>query len=422
MLPTMKKNKRVLCAIITATAVNLTAVAPAYAAARELPSELPRSPAPNPPAANDPIYNQKQKPNFNKLAKKIAKNPANIRKILNPYSFGGSLALDLIVDQVGKLIDSGGEIKWKDKDGRDIDPDDVNDATPSGHTNTQIIPPGTHPYEFAFDGQSFSTAEEAHRYIIRDYLTKNGLRHTRRDDGIYYSHLKIYLGKSSYISGGIGIFEVFVQNVANKHAKYSNDVGGNPVTYSGQIYYRGEILDKTVEVSPSFQQDLVKQLESVLESAYDQQLSSDTDPMLDPKEEATADAKEQAKADAKEQANAKADPKPQELPTFCDWAAPVCGLIDWLKEEPQLPEPTKPKLVENDTSWLAPAEKSWVNFGSATCPQDIIIPIQFGNNTQNITISYVPFCKFAQMIKPAVILGAYLSALMIIVGGRQREG
>lgn len=511
----MRKNKRaVLCAIITATAVNLTAVAPAYAAARELPKPT----LPNPPAANDETY---KKPDFKKLSKQVAKNSKNLKKVFkNPYQWGGQLALEKVIDQVGKLMESAGEVQWKDKDGNTVDIDDPNadtdNARPSGSKKTQSTPPGAYPYEFAFDGQGFDTAEAVHQYITTTYLKKEGLKRTRRSDGLYYDRINVYFKRTPV---GIGQFVSSVQ-VANEKAKYKNNVGGTLVQFYGTIYYKGELSEKNTEVSPDFQQDLVDQIEDVLKKAYNEapagpetktqplrefenapqgpQTKPDTkkgtdkdkdpskkpnpddktkpDTKKDPNDDTEADPDKNPDPDKDPDADPKKDPddkedtdetpfenpKPNprpdinpnpgwggsspdrtsdrrpdrkddkdpqpnpetkfELPTFCDWATPVCGFIDWLKEEPQLPEPTKPKLVEYDDSWLAPAEKSWVNFGSATCPQDIIIPIQFGNNSQNITISYVPFCKFAQMIKPAVILGAYLSALMIIVGGRQREG
>lgn len=114
--------------------------------------------------------------------------------------------------------------------------------------------------------------------------------------------------------------------------------------------------------------------------------------------------------------------KPFELPAFCDWASKVCEFIDWVNQEP--PETKKPEvgeITEDDIDWRQYAERKWLNFGNAQCPQDVRIPVQWMTVQQDIVISYVPFCKFATMIKPAVILGAYISALMIISVGRQRE-
>ncbi|OOR86211.1 virulence factor TspB C-terminal domain-related protein, partial [Moraxella bovis] len=103
-------------------------------------------------------------------------------------------------------------------------------------------------------------------------------------------------------------------------------------------------------------------------------------------------------------------------------AKPVCDFIDWVKQEPpEIEKPEVGEIKEDDIDWRQYAERKWLNLGNAQCPQDVRIPVQWMNVKQDLVISYVPFCRFATMIKSAVILGAYISALMIISVGRQRE-
>jgi|GEM_PF-4639795 len=139
-----------------------------------------------------------------------------------------------------------------------------------------------------------------------------------------------------------------------------------------------------------------------------------------------------AKEKAKEAAAAKPEAKPFELPAFCSWATVVCDYIDWVKteygsakewvkREPEALAPEPVQVQDMDIGdWQGKAEAGYVSFESQ-CPADVLIPVQLMGASQTLTISYAPFCHFAGLIRYAVILGAWISGLLIISGGRSRE-
>lgn len=115
------------------------------------------------------------------------------------------------------------------------------------------------------------------------------------------------------------------------------------------------------------------------------------------------------------------------FPDFCTWAKPVCDWLKWTKEQyeeflkkPELED--EPIDLEDDRKiqWQDKVEKSYVSF-NGQCPANVNIPLSWGGSTTTLQLSYEPFCRFATLIKPAFILGAWISALMIISGGRTKE-
>ena len=140
-----------------------------------------------------------------------------------------------------------------------------------------------------------------------------------------------------------------------------------------------------------------------------------------------------AQTDAISQTDPDTGEKSLKLPTFCGWAGTVCEYMDWVKGEYQTtidwfktepaPPPAEPVAVIDDVdigNWQEKANAGYVQFGGQ-CPTDVNIPINYMGASTNLSISYAPFCQFASMIKPAVILGAWISAMLIISGGRARE-
>lgn len=113
-------------------------------------------------------------------------------------------------------------------------------------------------------------------------------------------------------------------------------------------------------------------------------------------------------------------PKDFELPAFCSWATKVCDFIDWVKSDPRPAHDGTLSESTKDYDWQSKANGSYVNFGGS-CPAPVQIPISYMGASTDLTISYTPFCQFATMIKPAVILSAYIAGLMIISGGRTKE-
>ena len=148
--------------------------------------------------------------------------------------------------------------------------------------------------------------------------------------------------------------------------------------------------------------------------------------------QARAEAAEKA---AKDAAAAKPEAKPFELPAFCSWATVVCDYTVWVKEEygkakdwvKRSPDDTPAELmpIDDDPSGIGnifqdKAEAGYVSFESQ-CPNDVLIPVELMGASQTLTISYTPFCHFASLIRYAVILGAWISGLLIVTGGRSRE-
>lgn len=121
------------------------------------------------------------------------------------------------------------------------------------------------------------------------------------------------------------------------------------------------------------------------------------------------------------------------LTGFVDWwkaqwttfSTAITDFNTWVRAEPDTaslqPEPvevTEGTLVDG---WQDKANAGYVNLGATQCPSDVLIPISYMGASTNLSISYVPFCHFASIIRYAVILGAWVAALMIISGGRTRE-
>lgn len=153
-------------------------------------------------------------------------------------------------------------------------------------------------------------------------------------------------------------------------------------------------------------------------------------------EKAVADAKEKQAAAERAADKAKAEAaKPFELPAFCSWASVVCdytkwvkdeygNMSRWLKEEPT-PSPAELMPIDDDTGGLGDIFKDKANAGyvsfQSQCPDNVLIPVSLMGASQTLNISYAGFCHFASLIRPAVILGAWISGLLIISGGRARE-
>lgn len=146
-----------------------------------------------------------------------------------------------------------------------------------------------------------------------------------------------------------------------------------------------------------------------------------------------AAAKERAEAAEKAAEKAKIEAKPFELPAFCTWASVVCEYTQWVKQEytttkewvTRTPEDLAPVPVpiddgEDFLGWQEKATAGYVQF-DGQCPADVQIPISFMGASSDLSLSYVPFCHFASLIKFAVITGAWIGGLMIISGGRSRE-
>lgn len=294
----------------------------------------------------------------------------------------------------------------------------------TSHTDTQTTHGGAGGvigYDYIYRGTAYSSPEEVKAQMIRT-IEENGWKFSRQSDGYYYQHWYVNMQTKTM---------AFYAQVAKKDdpvCARMNDRCGWSTSFYGEIVPIGKTNERTIVSTKEKARDialdkvindLIDKHEQELKSAIPQELPQDKDkpkPVPVPNE-ATDEATQPHTPTAP-----KDTPEPFEASKFCTWATPVCNFMDWVKQEPPQIEKTKVgEIKEDDIDWRQYAERKWLNFGNAQCPQDVRIPVQWMTVQQDIVISYVPFCKFATMIKPAVILGAYISALMIISVGRQRE-
>lgn len=103
-----------------------------------------------------------------------------------------------------------------------------------------------------------------------------------------------------------------------------------------------------------------------------------------------------------------------ELPPFCSWASKVCDFIDWVKTEP--PEPPESGEVDvqipDSNMHEGILERLYINM-PAQCPPDPILEFMGAK----IPFPMSVFCQFAEMMKPLILLFAYIKGLSIIGNG-----
>lgn len=102
-----------------------------------------------------------------------------------------------------------------------------------------------------------------------------------------------------------------------------------------------------------------------------------------------------------------------DLPTFCNWATPICSFVEWFKDDSAIPEPEKHEVREFDKSKLPTSPE--FNF-KANCPVPKTFNINLGMASTQISLPYDYFCSFAIDVRPFVILAAWLNACYIFVG------
>lgn len=104
-------------------------------------------------------------------------------------------------------------------------------------------------------------------------------------------------------------------------------------------------------------------------------------------------------------------------PSFCSWASVVCDFIDWVRSDDFLKKP----LVPPDVPYVdkLPQAKTWSSgLGEGACPSPTTLPIEFSGYKTSVEISHQPFCDFAGLIRPVVIVIATILAAYIAGGFR----
>lgn len=295
-------------------------------------------------------------------------------------------------------------------------------------------------YDYIYSGVAYSSPEQV-RALMLQQIDKNGWKLSRQSDGYYYQHWVVNMQNKT-----MRLYAHVAQKNDPACAKLNNRCGWH-TDFTGYIVPIGDINNKTFYNTKEKARDIaINKVINDLIDKHEEELKtaiptgagtgtgvgSDAGVGVGTGTDAgvgTGSGTDTGSQEATDEATQvqprpipKDPPKPFEVPKFCTWASSVCNFMDWVKQEPPQIEKTKVgEIKEDDIDWRQYAERKWLNFGNAQCPQDVRIPVQWMTVQQDIVISYVPFCKFATMIKPAVILGAYISALMIISVGRQRE-
>ncbi len=102
-----------------------------------------------------------------------------------------------------------------------------------------------------------------------------------------------------------------------------------------------------------------------------------------------------------------------EFPVFCKWASVVCTFIDWMRAEPELPEPQEIPHEEIDPATLVEDFDS--GLGDGSCPANVVVEI----NGTTYEYDWSPACGVASnVIKPIFITIGLFIAAVIITGFR----
>ncbi|MDC5516948.1 hypothetical protein NRA64_09090 [Acinetobacter baumannii] len=105
-----------------------------------------------------------------------------------------------------------------------------------------------------------------------------------------------------------------------------------------------------------------------------------------------------------------------DLPSFCSWAEPVCNFINWMKSD-DLGEQEQYDLTPKQID-LTQVNAREFNFGSAQCPANQSLDIDFGLVHKQVPIPLDNLCLFLMKIRPYLIAISYLGAAFIVTKGR----
>lgn len=102
-----------------------------------------------------------------------------------------------------------------------------------------------------------------------------------------------------------------------------------------------------------------------------------------------------------------------DFPKFCSWAAVVCDFIDWVKEEPDLPE--EDSEIEHEPLDIGWTPYALVNF-DASCPPDLPLELNIIGSPISTVFPLTPFCTFFSGIQPFVLLLGMFLSVKIVAG------
>lgn len=180
----------------------------------------------------------------------------------------------------------------------------------------------------------------------------------------------------------------------------------------------------SMEVMTNTALDMLEQglLDTQLESAADPKQfgANESDPLggssptPDPETDPTPDPDPETDPDGESPTPAP-EAEPFELPPFCAWATKVCDFIDWVQTPPSDPEDGAGDIeVEkpDPDMHVGILERLYIDM-PAECPPDPVLEFMGAK----IPFPMSVFCQFASMMKPLILLFAYIKGLSIIGNG-----
>lgn len=399
-----------------------------------LPSPLGKPPSSPPTAANDPSYGAKAGKLGTRIGK-LGKLGARLGKLANPYGLAGQYAFDKLMNGIDDLL---AQVRG-----------------PLGHSapdNISAPPKSDYPIVYIFDEKQFGSPSELKSYILGEYLRKRSLKTTRNKEGLYYQHLYLDYQNNCYACQGFGHFRFYVQ-VGYIGSYYEQNIGGSLDAYTGIIAYDGKVDTQDV-VNPAQAQlkNLIDEYENAIqnEPVQNPQTQSndesnpsadtnhspnakpnnnpkpnanpkpntqpDSEPSNNPKPSEKKDEKENPRPNDRQQSKDKdkQEPKPFELPEFCDWASVVCKAIDDAREwsEDNSDKDTQLDITEHQKDDI----KTKIDF-DGRCPANVELNLAIFGKQTNITLfEWSKFCSFLEFLKPIVIAIASYQAVRIIGG------
>lgn len=102
-----------------------------------------------------------------------------------------------------------------------------------------------------------------------------------------------------------------------------------------------------------------------------------------------------------------------DFPKFCSWAAVVCDFIDWVKEEPDLPQ--EDSEIEHEPLDIGWTPYALVNF-DASCPPDLPLELNIIGSPISTVFPLTPFCTFFIGMQPFVLLLGMFLSVKIVAG------
>lgn len=105
------------------------------------------------------------------------------------------------------------------------------------------------------------------------------------------------------------------------------------------------------------------------------------------------------------------------LPSFCDWAKPVCDLISWVKEEVTGETDTKVDIQQSDISSNHYYDKTYFSY-EGSCPANYSFNFEILGTSSTIEFDYSLLCLYLSKFSNYLIFISYIAAAFIISGVR----